>query len=80
MERNTKDRGYGYKKAYEYEEEIEKMNLTKEEKQEKETLKKQLFDDPTWGVLTDNQYPLKVSRYNYLVMKEINSILTSDKS
>mgnify|MGYP003625419646 FL=1 len=80
MERNTKDRGYGYKKAYEYEEEIEKMNLTKEEKQEKETLKKQLFDDPTWSVLTDNQYPLKVSRYNYLVMKEINSILTSDES
>jgi len=25
MERNTKDRGYGYKKAYEYEEEIEKF-------------------------------------------------------
>jgi|TARA_R110000764_G_scaffold200493_1_gene285800 uncharacterized protein YnzC (UPF0291/DUF896 family) len=56
------------------------MNLTKEEKQEKETLKKQLFDDPTWSVLTDNQYPLKVSRYNYLVMKEINSILTPDES
>lgn len=56
------------------------MDLTKEEKQEKETLKKQLFDDPTWSVLTDNKYPLKVSRYNYLVMKEINSILTPDES
>ena len=29
MERNTKDRGYGYKKAYEYEEEIEKFKKTK---------------------------------------------------
>jgi len=51
------------------------MNLTKEEKQEKETLKKELFDDPTWSVLIDTNYPLKVSRYNYLVMKEINSLL-----
>lgn len=55
------------------------MNLTKEEKQEKETLKKQLFDDQTWSVLTDAQYPLLVSRYNYLVMKEINAQLTPIK-
>ena len=54
------------------------MNLTKEEKQEKETLKKQLYDS-TCSVLTNAQYPLLVSRYNYLVMKEINAQLTPIK-
>tara|TARA_R100000541_G_scaffold57273_1_gene67239 strand:+ start:452 stop:616 length:165 start_codon:yes stop_codon:yes gene_type:complete len=54
--------------------------MTKEEKQEKENLKKELFDDPTWSVMVDPQYPLKVSRYNYLVMKEVNSLLKLDES
>jgi hypothetical protein len=56
------------------------MNLTKEEKQEKENLKKELFEDQTWSILVDPQYPLKVSRYNYLVMKEANSLLKLDES
>ena len=59
---------------------IEQIWSAEKCKSKRETLKKELFDDPTWSVLIDTQYPLKVSRYNYLVMKEINSLLKLDES
>ena len=52
--------------------------LNQKELEELEGLKEKLFKDATWSLLVNPLYSTMVSRYNYLVMKNINSLLTLD--
>ena len=50
--------------------------LNKEEVKEMEELKVKLWEDASYKVMLNPDYPLMISRYNYLVMRNINNLLT----
>ena len=52
--------------------------LNQEEIKEMEELKVKLWEDASYKVILNPDYPLMISRYNYLVMRNINNLLTLD--
>ena len=50
--------------------------LNQKELEELEGLKEKLFKDATWSLLVNPLYSTMVSRYNYLVMRSIDNLLT----
>tara|TARA_R110000803_G_scaffold177421_1_gene239812 strand:+ start:411 stop:584 length:174 start_codon:yes stop_codon:yes gene_type:complete len=50
--------------------------LNQEEIKEMEELKAKLWEDVSYKVMLNPDYPLMISRYNYLVMRSVNNLLT----
>ena len=50
--------------------------LNQEEIKEMEELKVKLWEDASYKVILNPDYPLMISRYNYLVMRSVNNLLT----